>query len=180
MTCRKQVNLSGSEWEDVKTIAGIEYYRLRRLEEISRPVVKNPTSPLWLKRLQITWMKYNQQVDAIVADTDRALLETLGDPKYRSLVAWIEKRWVVEASIHSRPEVNIHPSSRSFQVYATRYDSGGAYYVALPDKCVKFTNGGNSICSDEGYVVGQKYSVYLSYNGSTGAVVGKIWPVERG
>ncbi|OGO27505.1 MAG: hypothetical protein A2Z16_17375 [Chloroflexi bacterium RBG_16_54_18] len=77
-------------------------------------------------------------------------------------VAWIENRWIIEASIHSRPEENTHPSSRTFQVYATRYDSGGDYYVALPDKCVKFTNGGNSICSDEGYVVGQKYSVYLS------------------
>jgi len=173
---QEQVNLSGSDWEDVKTIAGIEYYRLRRLEEFSRPVVENPTSSLWFKRLQVIGMRYNRQVDAIVAETNRALLENLGTPKYRSLVTWIEKRWVVEASIHSQPEVNIHPSSRSFRIYATRYDSGGAYYVALPDKCVKFTNGGNSICSDEGYIVGQKYSVYLSYNGSTGAVVGESGP----
>lgn len=60
---------------------------------------------------------------------------------------------------------------RSFEVYATRYDSGGAYTVALPDKCLKFSNAGNHLCEDMGYAVGQNYTVFLSYRKSTAAKV---------
>lgn len=170
------LNLTAWEWQEVEQVATLEYYRLAQLKEESQPVVSNPVTPLWLKRLQLVWMGYNRRVEAIVKDTDHALQENLGEYIYRDLVSWIEGRWLLEVQVHGRPQANMLPSSRSFQVYATRYDAGGAYTVALPDKCVKFTNGGSSICSDDGYVVGQNYSVFLSYNGSTGAVVAESGP----
>jgi LysM repeat protein len=61
-------------------------------------------------------------------------------------------------------------------VYATRYDSGGAYYVALPDKCPKLTNGGLHTCDDYGYQVGQAYEVIVGYKKSVGARVGETGP----
>jgi LysM repeat protein len=61
--------------------------------------------------------------------------------------------------------------ARTFRVYATRFDSGGSYIVALPDKCVKFANAGNSVCADEGYRANQNYSVSLNYKGGTTAKV---------
>lgn len=171
-----QLSLSPVEWSRVEEIAQDEFYQLSLLEDKTGPIVKDPARPLWVKRLLIKWMGYNRQVDAIVMATERDLREALDDSSYRNLVNWIEQRWLEEVRVHGRPEINILPSSRSFQVYATRYDSGGAYYVALPDKCVKFTNGGSSICAEEGYLTGQRYSVYLSYQGSTGAVVGESGP----
>ena len=57
-------------------------------------------------------------------------------------------------------------------LFATYYDSGGAYYVALPDKCVKLTNGGSSICENHGYKVGVAYDVIVRYKKSVGARVG--------
>jgi len=52
---------------------------------------------------------------------------------------------------------------RTFQIFATHYDSKGAYYVALPDQCLKLTNGGLKTCADKGYQVGKEYSAYVSY-----------------
>jgi LysM repeat protein len=71
--------------------------------------------------------------------------------------------------LHGSPLKTAGP--RTFRIFATRYDSGGAYTVALPDQCVKFSNAGNSVCAEDGYQLGWNYNVFLSYEGSTAAAV---------
>jgi LysM repeat protein len=68
-------------------------------------------------------------------------------------------------------------SARSYKIYATHYKAkSGAYTVALPDKCLKFANGGLHTCDDLGYIAGGNYSIILTFQGSTGAVVGEAGP----
>jgi LysM repeat protein len=67
------------------------------------------------------------------------------------------------------------PYPRSFEVYATQYDAGERKIVALPDKCLKFANGGAQKCP--GYEYGQDYSVAISYKGEmVVALVGEAGP----
>jgi LysM repeat protein len=68
------------------------------------------------------------------------------------------------------------PSARSYKIFATRYDSGDRYAVALPDMCLKFSNAGNRLCADDGYQINQGYFVYLSYDGETAAEVWESGP----
>jgi LysM repeat protein len=172
----REVRFDEPKWQALQAIGREEYYQLQSLEIQSTKIVNRPLWPLWLKRLAIRMLGYNQQVDSITEETDRALQTVLSPLEYQRLVEWIENRWLTERQIHGEVNETILSSSRSYQVYATRYDSGGAYKVALPDKCVKFTNGGNSICSGDGYVVGQKYSVFISYKKGVGVIVGESGP----
>jgi hypothetical protein len=67
--------------------------------------------------------------------------------------------------------------ARTLSIYATRFDAGDAYIVALPDKCLKLANNGYHLCDDSGYAVGVNYSVRLSYQGNaTTAAVGDSGP----
>jgi LysM repeat protein len=65
---------------------------------------------------------------------------------------------------------------RSYQVFATRYDSKGAVTVALPDQCLKFANGGLHLCDSKGYTAGAGYSVAISYKSGLGVRVGESGP----
>ncbi len=113
------------------------------------------------KREQIALSGYNQQVELAMQDTRQALENALDEETYARLVTWIERLWVAERDLHGAPAAP--NAARTYSVYATRYDSGGVYTVALPDKCVKLANGGNSICNDSGYDTGENYSVRLHY-----------------
>lgn len=166
--------LTPEEMEVVQRVARWEEQSYRQLERESRVIVLDPTLSLEQKRLRIIEMGYERRVWEIMFQGQQKLQNLLEKASYARLVRWIEQRWPIERALHG---VHLQESGpRTFRVYATRYDSKGAYYVALPDKCPKFTNGGNSICADYGYVVGQTYSVYLSYKGGTSAVVGEAGP----
>jgi LysM repeat protein len=104
----------------------------------------------------------------------KELKSTLGSPAYARLTHWVESQWRIERKLHGSAHA---PSSlRTYRIFATRYDSNGAYTVALPDKCLKFANGGSHICDGDGYVVGAGYTVFISYESSTAAVVGESGP----
>ena len=64
-------------------------------------------------------------------------------------MGWAENRWQKEQILHGSVQRGNGP--RTYKIYATRYDAGDRYSVALPDKCLKFTNGGLHVCDDKGY-----------------------------
>jgi len=77
--------------------------------------------------------------------------------------------------IRSKPQAPLQ--QRTFRIFATHYDSKGAYYVALPDQCLKLTNGGLKTCADKGYQVGKEYNAYVGYKKKgTAARVGEVGP----
>ena len=63
------------------------------------------------------------------------------------------------------PGIMARQYPRSYEVWATRYDAGDRYVIALPDKCLKFANAGSLLCND-GYQYNQNYSVAISYKGN--------------
>jgi hypothetical protein len=68
------------------------------------------------------------------------------------------RRQIHSAGQYSEWQTSCSPGygrARTCEVYATRYDSGGAYTVAIPDKCIKLANGGSLAC--DGYSFGQNY-----------------------
>ncbi|MEW5868397.1 MAG: LysM peptidoglycan-binding domain-containing protein [Chloroflexota bacterium] len=171
---QRGAGLDTAQMQTVQRVARQEAYQLRQLLESTQVLVADPGLPLWAKRLGIWLVGYNSQVEAVIAQSDQALRQELAPPAYRRLVSWIEQRWPIEQALHGAAAPAA--GARSANVFATRYDSGGAYRVALPDKCLKFSNGGNHICDDKGYAVNQGYTVILAYKKSVGVVVGESGP----
>jgi len=171
---REGAALSPWQFRIVQSIAQEEYDKLKFLEESTYTFIANPSLSLEEKRNLIIEMGYNHQVMAIIRAGQEKLASELDPHAYGKLVRWIEDRWIIEQKIHGKPVLGSNP--RSYEIFATRYDSGGKYYVALPDKCVKFTNGGSHICDEYGYQVGTAYEVIVSYKDSTGARVGESGP----
>jgi hypothetical protein len=166
--------LSGTQFAAVEQIAQNEVEALQALEQESLPIIQDPDLSLREKRQRITEMKYNQRVQEVVRSSMEALKSTLGTPAYARLSHWVESQWRIERELHGSAARLSSP--RTYRVYATRYDSRGAYTVALPDKCLKFANGGSHICDGDGYVAGAGYTVYMSYESGTAAVVGESGP----
>jgi LysM repeat protein len=161
--------LEVGELDLVQGVARIENDQILALEQESEPIIQNEALSLAEKRTLIAKMDYNPRLDAILQSSIHTLKNELGGQAYTRLVAWIEAQWRLERQLHDlAASVN---RSRSYEIFATRYDSKGAYTVALPDKCLKFANAGNHVCDEDGYVVGQDYTVYLSYKKSTAARV---------
>lgn len=156
---------SAKQLQAVQMIARRELDQLNALEARSMLIIQDPQLTLQQKREAITRMGYNQQVDRIVETSQRALQNSLDPKTYSRFVTWTESQWARERQLHGIPAKNNSP--RTYSIFATRYDSKGAYTVALPDKCVKFANAGNHTCDEDGYAVGQDYTVYLSYKKGT-------------
>ncbi|HSF81244.1 MAG TPA: LysM peptidoglycan-binding domain-containing protein [Anaerolineales bacterium] len=171
---RTGARLSKTEFQIVQQVAQGEVDQLRSLELESLKIIHNPDLTLKEKLSGIEAMGYNQKVSEILQASVAKLEEALDQATYNRLIGWVESRWVVERSLHG----NSAPTraSRTFRVFATRYDSGGAYTVALPDQCLKFANAGHHLCDDDGYSVGQGYSVFISYQTSTAATVLEAGP----
>ena len=173
---RRGAGLDAAQFEIVEQAAYRESASLDELLHESQAALAG-AAPLWWKRLLIARMGYNRRVEAILAASNAALRQSLDAGTYQRLVTWIEARWQVERQLHaSQPALAAGSNPRTYQVFATRYDSRGAYTVALPDKCVKFTNGGNRICESDGYVVGVKYQVFITYQKSVGVLVSESGP----
>ena len=170
----RSAGLSENQFEAVEQIAQREVDALRALEQESLPIIQDPGLSLDEKRQRIAKMKYNERVQETVSSSIKELKSTLGSPAYARLSHWVESQWRIERQLHGSA---LAPSSlRTYRIFATRYDSNGAYTVALPDKCLKFANGGSHICDGDGYVAGAGYTVFISYESGTAAVVGESGP----
>ena len=172
-----EVGLSKSQLQSVRLIAQNEKTQIQSLEAESIVIISNQDFNLEQKRQLLESMEYNQQLLGILDENQNALQSVLEPDTYQQLVSWIENRWQVEKKGNYFDEGQIPQSialaapdqakyARSFEVYATRYDAGGRYIIALPDKCLKFANGGAMLCND-GYQYGQNYTVAISYKGKT-------------
>ncbi|UCH60718.1 MAG: LysM peptidoglycan-binding domain-containing protein [Anaerolineales bacterium] len=171
---RTGAKLSEMEFQIVQQFAQAEVDQLNDLYLESLEIIQNPLLSLEEKIQAIEAMSYNQQVDEILQNSADRLEQALGRSAYLRLTGWVENRWVVERFLHGKPAPV--KATRTFQVFATRYDSGGSYTVALPDQCLKFANAGYHLCDDDGYQVGQGYSVFISYQKSTAATVLEAGP----
>ncbi|MBP1694352.1 MAG: hypothetical protein H6Q37_2235 [Chloroflexi bacterium] len=169
---QNDLGLSPGELQRIIHIAQVEGSQIQRLEVESESVIGDPNLTREQKSSWVVQSGYNQKIQSILRADGQRLLGMLGPDLYRRLVDWIEARWTQE-----RKQLNRQGGStkvlamlaqktypRSFEVYATRYDAGDRKIVALPDKCVKFANGGAMQCP--GYAYGQGYSVAISYKGN--------------
>ncbi len=166
---RQDLELSPPDWQMIDYIARREVDALSKLYQESQKIVQAGHFNIWEKRFWIWYSGYNLQVKKILQNTEQALASQLDWKINHQLREWIDVHWLEEISKRGISPNLAFP--RSFEVYATRYDSGGAYTVALPDKCLKFSNAGNRLCEDLGYAIGQNYTVFLSYQKSTAATV---------
>jgi LysM repeat protein len=172
---KEQVDLSETEFLIIEKITQDEIIALAALEVESLDIITSPNLSLEEKRSILEKFQYNPSVFEIMNYSQAQLHNRLDSQLYERLIKWINRRWHIEQKIHAS---NLMPNTslRSFEIFATRYDSGGAYYVALPDQCLKLTNGGHQICEDKGYKVGKEYSVFMSYKKGVAARVGEAGP----
>lgn len=177
---RTGAGLSPADFSTVQRIAERERDALRSLFQRSEQITHNGELSVEQKRRQIQALGYNQQVEQIVYRSDRELRELLRAAVYFRLVRWIEMRWIREKALHGigSTEGFFSPGfTRTYEIFATRYESkGGAFVVALPDQCLKFSNGGLKTCADKGYQPGAGYSVAIRYKDSAGVLVGEAGP----
>jgi len=178
---------SHKEIQVLYRIALQEFEQLEALERESIQIIQDRRLSIDQIRENVANIDYNQHMLSVVNASEVALKGALEPGKINDFIRWIENKWRSEQHFQLEKQIvynfdlyfsQLFQSSypRSFEVYATRYDAGGAYYVALPDKCLKFANGGAMRCSD-GYEYGQNYSVAISYNGKTVyATVGEAGP----
>ena len=163
-----------------RQVAQREAGQLRLLEAESLPIIQNDSLTLEEKRLRIASMDYNGRVASIVQGSQETLRILLKAGAYRRLTSWMQRRWRVERTVHGitamQSQLTAAAAPRSYEIFATRYDAGDRYAVALPDMCLKFSNAGNRLCADDGYQINQGYSVILSYESSTGAEVWESGP----
>jgi LysM domain len=164
-------------------IAVQENEEIHRLEATSQAVIGDPSRTLEQKADWVRASGYNQKIQSILRTNQQRLLVVLGAENYPRLVDWIEIHWAQVRSQNNHPYGSLKALAslaqktypRSFEVYATRYDAGDRKIVALPDKCLKFANGGALQC--DGYAYGQGYSVAISYEGTlVVALVGESGP----
>ncbi len=158
----------------LQRLAEKEQTQIEMLNAQSNAVLSNPGITLHNKRRWVQESGYNLQMEAILTETQRLVRLALGRSGYGRLLSWAEQKWEAERInsfsaggidlFNPLPEQQAKTYPRSFEVYATRYDAGDRYIVALPDKCLKFANAGAMLCND-GYQYNQNYSVAISYKG---------------
>jgi hypothetical protein len=172
-----EVGLSAGQFAALQEAARGE---VSRLQEIDRHSLEGslPTQEFGLTypargQTAAEAAAYNRQVLSAVQASAGAASEILGPEKFNRLVDWINTRWEVERRLHGIASAT---GKRSYEVYATRFDSGGSYTVALPDKCLKIANNGSHLCDDSGYAVGQAYEVKIDYQSSARVTVGESGP----
>jgi hypothetical protein len=159
--------LTDAEFQIVQEIALQEATHLTDLERTANTFIQDDALTYAEKRAKIAEMDYNAAVAQTISENQNALQSALDAETYTRLVNWIEARWQIERVRHGAVQTSKSPNAaRTYSIFATHYDSNGSYAVALPDKCVKFADGGNSICNGSGYSTGN-YSVQLSYDDST-------------
>ncbi|MCU0488575.1 MAG: LysM peptidoglycan-binding domain-containing protein [Anaerolineales bacterium] len=182
----QELGLTEAQLESILEVARLEAEQIEGLEAESLVILHDPALSHQDKVRWVVESGYNQRIAGLLAQNQRTLANRLGTQAYAGLVDWIEAQWKLESqsfslqagtrkglAMLSGNAAQAYP--RSFEVYATRYDAGDRKIVALPDKCLKFANGGALQC--DGYAYGQAYSVAISYEGNlVVALVGESGP----
>ena len=184
---KHELTLTDAQIAVLIEIASREAHQVRVLEGESLDIINDNGLNHAQKEEMIIQMAYNLRLSRILDENQALLRDQLGIVEHRRVTKWMEEMWNAERNLSEQESERLgwEPESksltqstypRSFEVYATRYDAGGRYIIALPDKCLKFANGGAMQCSD-GYQYGQNYSVAISYNGKmVVATVGESGP----
>jgi LysM repeat protein len=171
---KSEIRFSVDQLEKVQRIAQREQEQLHALEAESQALVSAPALSLAQKQEIIAQMAYNQRVMEAVRSSQKDLLRMLGSEGFARLADWIDRRWTEESILHGA--LSFSAGARTYKVFASFYDSRGRYAVALPDQCVKLTNGGLHTCDSKGYVVGKAYDVYISYKKGAAVRVSESGP----
>lgn len=175
-TLRQETGLSDDQFQALQALAEQETSRLQALDEASQVLLQDASLSLQEKRQRVAESGYNDQVAGILSASQAGVEALLGKDDYAKFVQWIEARWALERKLHGAAAAP-NAAARTFRIRATRYDANGAYTVALPDKCLKLSNGGSHVCDSAGYAVGQDYSVRIQYGSKSVRVkVGESGP----
>jgi len=165
---KKEVGLSEEQFLAAREIALQEGEEILRLEQESREFLSNNKLSDKENKDRLVETGYNRKVLDVIRTSQTELESAVGSEVYTTLVNWIEWRWLTEKALHDVATTTTGP--RTFSIYATRYDTS-AYTVALPDKCVKFSNiGWDEGCSGYGYDPGGDYRVRVAYQGASATV----------
>ncbi len=183
---QRDLDLNAAQLHALQHIVQQEAQQVAQLESESQIILNDPRLNFDQKTAWVAQSRYNQRIQEILADNQRRLEASLGQVAYQRLVTWIDQHWEEERR-QLALQSNIYKVlarwapglaqayPRSFEVYATRYEAGERKIVALPDKCLKFANGGALQC--EGYAFGQAYSVAIRYEDNlVVALVGEAGP----
>jgi len=174
---QRELGLTSAQLGSLQAVARQEQSRLVEIERQDHArlsgAADSENSPLEGSVAGYEAETFNRQVSAVVQTSAQAVEAALGAGKYQDLVEWINARWEVERRLHGAASAQ---NRRSYEVYATRFDAGGAYTVALPDKCLKIANGGSNLCQDSGYERGAAYQVRIEYQDSVRVTVGESGP----
>jgi LysM repeat protein len=169
------LGFSNTQIQIINQIAHSQQKELILYQNWSNHVSSDSDLSLEQKKSFFLEMGYNQEVLSIINSNNQQLKSLLNNSDYEKLVSWGSTRWNIEQEIHGVISQNQFP--REYRIYAGVYDSRGAYYVALPDICVKTSNQNDPSCDQYGYVAGENYDVYVSYQGQGVAVrVGDVGP----
>jgi len=169
------LGFSNTQIQILNQIARSQRNELFSFQKRSDHISSDPNLSLDQKKSIFLEMGYNQEVISIINSYNQQLKTLLNKLDYENLVRWGSIRWNIEQDIHGAISQNQFP--REYRIYAGVYDSRGAYYVALPDICVKTANQNDPSCDQHGYVAGENYDVYVSYQGKDVAVrVGDVGP----
>lgn len=181
-----ELDLSALQLNAILDIVRQETQQIEQLEAENLVILEDPGLTFKQKADWVTKSDYNQRLLGKLAENQHELEARLGKAVYQRLVAWVEERWEQERRQYTlqsgafKAMAKYFPSlaktyPRSFEVYATRYEAGDRKIVALPDKCLKFANGGALQC--DGYAFGQAYSVAIRYEDNlVVALVGEAGP----
>lgn len=183
---RQELGLTETQLASILEVARLEAEQIEHLEAESLEILHDPALSHQDKVRWVAESGHNQRIAGLLAQNQRLLADRLGTQTYAALVDWIKAQWKLDSQQFSLQPGNrkglamlsgyaAQAYPRSFEVYATRYDAGDQKIVALPDKCLKFANGGALQC--DGYAYGQAYSVAISYEGNlVVALVGESGP----
>lgn len=163
---QREVRLTPAQFAALTQIAVVEDRELGGLRLTTDQIADNPQLSVLEKRDAIARSGYNVAVNARVIESQAQVQAALDADTYARLVKWIEARWTLERGLRRQPVSIDAAGNRSYSIYATHFDTNGAYKVALPDKCLKFSNGGSSICSGSGYPANSTFTAKLEYTSS--------------
>jgi hypothetical protein len=172
---QRYTHFSDQMIDQLVQISTIQQKKIIELESSTFSVLNDPKIDKQAKQEYIRSSGYNARYKSILQDSRLQAQALLSSDGYEQLILWLQRKWNIEKKENIKKSAiydfikhfTVLPEKqypRSFEIYATRYDAGDRYVIALPDKCLKFANAQVMKCSS-GYQYGMNYSVAISYKG---------------